>query len=71
MDEGGNATVFIPAAPSFTNGQVAVAPAGSYKKLRIDSAVLNSYLVKLGKGLSLQLETQAETVFHGKGTGVK
>lgn len=52
----GNATVFIPAAPTFKNGQVAVVSTGQYRKLKIDSKVLNSYLGKLGKGLSSKLD---------------
>ncbi|GAO45478.1 hypothetical protein [Flavihumibacter petaseus] len=51
VDANDNATVFIPAAPVFSNGQVVVVPAGTYKKLPIDSGVLNSHLKKLGKGL--------------------
>ena len=51
--DNGDATVFIPAAPAFNTGQVAVVPAGSYRKLKIDSRTLNTYLKKLGKGLSL------------------
>lgn len=65
-DEGGNATVFIPTAPTFTIGQVVVVPAGSYKKLKIDSSVLNSYLGSLGKGLSMALEHQP--VFSSQGS---
>jgi len=51
--ENGDATVFIPVAPTFNTGQVVVAPAGSYKKLKIDSKTLNGYLKNLGKGLTL------------------
>ena len=49
----GDATVFIPSAPTFKTGQVAIVPAGSYKKLNIDSKTLNEYLSKLGKGISI------------------
>ncbi|MBV4357483.1 DUF502 domain-containing protein [Pinibacter aurantiacus] len=49
----GDATVFIPAAPSFSSGQVAIVKAGSYKKLQINSKTLNEYLVKLGKGIAI------------------
>lgn len=51
--ENGNATVFIPAAPSFKTGQVAIVGADSYKKLQIDSKALNGYLVKFGKGIAI------------------
>jgi len=51
--DNGDATVFIPAAPSFSTGQVAIVPAGSYKKLQINSKTLNEYLVKLGKGIAI------------------
>lgn len=49
----GDATVFIPAAPTFKTGQVAIVPAGCYKKMKIDSKILNGYLTKLGKGISI------------------
>jgi len=52
----GNATVFIPTAPSFNTGQVVVVSMGSYKKLKIDSKTLNGYLKKLGKGLKISVE---------------
>ncbi|HEY6977314.1 MAG TPA: hypothetical protein VH396_13550 [Chitinophagaceae bacterium] len=52
--ESGDATVFIPGAPTFNTGYVAVIPASSYKKLKIDSQTLNSYLTKLGKGLTIE-----------------
>lgn len=48
----GDAIVFIPAAPGFNTGQVAIVPVDCYKKLKIDSTMLNSYLKKLGKGIS-------------------
>jgi uncharacterized membrane protein len=48
----GDAVVFIPAAPTFNTGQVIMAPANSYRKLEIDSKMLNGYLKKLGKGLT-------------------
>ncbi|HEX5152965.1 MAG TPA: hypothetical protein VFW07_16055 [Parafilimonas sp.] len=51
--ENGDATVFIPIAPTFKTGQVVVASAGSYRKLKIDSRALNTYLGKLGKGIAL------------------
>ncbi|MDH7460049.1 hypothetical protein QEG73_02125 [Chitinophagaceae bacterium 26-R-25] len=51
--ENGDATVFIPAAPAFSTGQVAIVTAGSYKKLKINSKTLNTYLVKLGKGIAI------------------
>ena len=51
--ESGDATVFIPTAPTFNTGQVAIVPAGCYRKLKIDSQLLNSYLMKLGKGISM------------------
>ena len=35
--ENGDAVVFIPAAPTFNTGQVIMAPANSYKKMKIDS----------------------------------
>ena len=50
--ENGDAIVFIPAAPTFNTGQVIMAPANSYRKLKIDSKALNAYLQKLGKGLA-------------------
>jgi uncharacterized membrane protein len=50
--ENGDAVVFIPAAPTFNTGQVVMAPANSYKKLKIDSKALNACLKKLGKGLT-------------------
>jgi uncharacterized membrane protein len=52
--DNGDATVFIPAAPAFNTGQVMVTPAGSYKKLKIDSKMLNTCLRKLGKGLTIE-----------------
>jgi uncharacterized membrane protein len=51
--DNGDATVFIPAAPTFNTGQVAIIPIDCYKKLKIDSQTLNSYLQKLGKGFTL------------------
>ena len=48
----GDATVFIPVAPTFTTGQVAIVPSDCLKKLKIDSKALNGYLKKLGKGIS-------------------
>jgi len=51
--DNGNATVFIPLAPTFKTGQVAIFPADSYKKLEIDSKALNQYLVKFGKGIAI------------------
>ena len=54
--DNGDATVFIPIAPTFNTGQVVVTPAGTYKKLKIDSKALNAHLKKLGKGLSISLE---------------
>ena len=51
--ESGDATVFIPTAPTFNTGQVAIVPSGCYRKLKIDSQLLNSYLMKLGKGISM------------------
>ena len=50
--ENGDAVVFIPAAPTFNTGQVIIAPANNYRKLKIDSTALNVYLKKLGKGLT-------------------
>ena len=50
--ENGDAVVFIPAAPTFNTGQVIIAPANNYRKLKIDSTALNAYLKKLGKGLA-------------------
>jgi len=50
--ENGDAVVFIPAAPTFDNGQVIMAPANSYRKLKIDSKALNAYLKERGKGLT-------------------
>lgn len=54
-DDEGNATIFIPAAPTFTTGQVVVTTSANYKKLEIDSKALNAYLTKMGKGLSISL----------------
>jgi|SRR6478672_419613 len=51
--DNGDATVFIPAAPTFNTGQVAIIPIDCYKKLKIDSQTLNGYLQKLGKGFTL------------------
>ncbi len=51
--DSGEATVFIPAAPTFNTGQVAIIPADSYKKLQIDSKALNEHLIKLGKGIAI------------------
>jgi len=48
-----DATVFIPGAPSFNTGQVIITPAGSYRKLSIDSKTLNTCLKNLGKGLKV------------------
>jgi uncharacterized membrane protein len=53
--DNGDATVFIPTAPTFSTGQVVVAASGSYKKLKIDSKALNAYLKKLGKGLKVSV----------------
>jgi len=50
--ENGDATVFIPIAPTFSTGQVMVVPTGSYRKLKFDSKTLNTYLQKLGKGIT-------------------
>jgi uncharacterized membrane protein len=52
--DNGDATVFLPAAPTFATGQVIVTPAGSYRKLKIDSKMLNARLKKLGKGLTIE-----------------
>ena len=49
----GDATVFIPVAPNFTTGQVAIVPSDCFRKLKIDSKALNGYLKKLGKGISV------------------
>ena len=62
--DNGDATVFIPVAPTFNTGQVVVAPAGSYRKLKIDSKTLNAYLMKLGKGLSVTLESSPNPSFQ-------
>jgi len=51
--DNGDATVFVPAAPTYHSGQVMVTPAGSYRKLAIDSGKLNEYLKKKGKGLRM------------------
>ena len=51
--DNGDATVFIPAAPTFNTGRVAIIPIDCYKKLKIDSQTLNGYLQKLGKGFTL------------------
>lgn len=56
IDEDGNATVFIPVAPTFTTGQVVVTTSNNYKKLKIDSKALNTYLQNMGKGLSISLK---------------
>jgi uncharacterized membrane protein len=53
--DNGDATVFIPLAPTFNTGEVVVTPVDSYKKLSIDSKTLNGYLKKRGKGLSVTL----------------
>jgi len=53
VNDNGDATVFIPAAPNFKTGEVLVTQLGSYKKLKIDSKALNAHLIKLGKGLSI------------------
>ena len=55
LSDSGDAIVFIPTAPTFNTGQVVVAAAGSYKKLKIDSKTLNAYLKKLGKGLKISV----------------
>ena len=52
VSDTGEATVYIPVAPTFTTGQVAIVPKDSYRKLKIDSATLNNYLKKFGKGIS-------------------
>jgi len=54
-----DAVVFIPVAPAFDSGQVLVASKGTYKKLKIDSNALNSYLRKLGRGLKISREELA------------
>ncbi|HSC55421.1 MAG TPA: hypothetical protein VLC98_17460 [Phnomibacter sp.] len=51
--DSGEATVFIPTAPTYKTGQVAIVPANSYKKLNIDSKTLNGYLTKMGRGISI------------------
>jgi uncharacterized membrane protein len=48
--DNGDATVFVPLAPSYNSGQVMVTPSGTYRKLEIDSSKLNEYLKKRGKG---------------------
>jgi len=53
VTDAGDATVFIPAAPTFTSGQVAIVPVHCCKKLKIDSKALNLCLTKLGKGISI------------------
>jgi uncharacterized membrane protein len=53
ISDNGDATVFVPIAPTYTTGQVMVTPAGCYRKLQIDSKKLNEYLKKRGKGLTL------------------
>lgn len=59
VSENGDAVVFIPVAPTFNSGQVVVVPKGTYKKLNLDSNVLNSYLQKLGRGLKVSREELA------------
>ncbi|MDI3319253.1 hypothetical protein [Pinibacter soli] len=51
--DNGDATVFIPMAPTYSTGQVAIISENSYKKLQIDSKALNEYLVKFGKGIAI------------------
>lgn len=53
VSDSGDATVFIPIAPTFNTGQVAIVPSACYKKMKIDSQVLNDYLKKFGKGISI------------------
>jgi uncharacterized membrane protein len=53
ISDNGDATVFVPSAPTFNTGQVMVTPAGCYRKLEFDSRKLNDYLKKKGKGLTL------------------
>ena len=55
VKDDGEATVFIPIAPTFKTGQVVIVPVGSYKKMKIDSKMLNGYLKNLGKGISIAL----------------
>ena len=52
----GDAVVYVPTAPAFNTGQVLVASGGTYRKLKIDSEMLNTYLQKLGKGLKVSRE---------------
>jgi len=47
----GTDTVFVPQAPAFTTGQVYVVDPSRIKKLAINSAALNAYLNRLGKGI--------------------
>ena len=54
--DNGDAIVYVPTAPAFNTGQVLVTPEGTYRKLKIDSEVLNAYLQKLGKGLKISRE---------------
>lgn len=56
VGDNGDAVVYLPTAPAFNTGQVLVAAEGTYKKLQIDSEMLNAYLQKLGKGLKIARE---------------
>ena len=47
----GTQTVYVPQAPALTSGQVYVVEPGRVRKLDVDSAALNAYLKKLGKGI--------------------
>jgi uncharacterized membrane protein len=58
VDNNGNATVFIPSTPTFSNGHVAVVSSDNYTKLQIDSKSLNLYLENLGKGLPFNLPSK-------------
>jgi uncharacterized membrane protein len=51
----GTDTVFVPQAPTFTNGQVYVVDPSRIRKLDINSADLNAHLNKLGKGIMSRL----------------
>ena len=53
VKESGEATVYIPIAPTFKTGQVAIVPAEHYKKMKIDSKTLNNYLKEFGRGISI------------------
>jgi uncharacterized membrane protein len=54
----GTQTVYVPQAPALTSGQVYVVEPRQVRPLGVDSAALNAYLKKLGKGIMSRATAQ-------------